>query len=121
MAQIQEADLTSADFMLAFERLSVHVKTALPMILPMEVFTVGGAMIVIILATRQSTHDFDVSAKLLQARYGEQYQNIKTTFAELCAKTFNELKAERKADLGSSKWMNYAADMFLPSGMGFIY
>jgi len=52
MAQIQEADLTSADLMLAFYRLSVYVKTAFPMILPMEVFTVGGAMVVIVLKTR---------------------------------------------------------------------
>jgi hypothetical protein len=121
MTQIQEADLTSTDLKLAFDRLSVHVKTAFPTILPMEVFTIGGAMVVIVLGTRQSTHDFDVSARLLQACYEAQYQNIKMTFAELCAKTFNELKAERKADLGSGKWMNYGADMFLPSGMCIIY
>jgi hypothetical protein len=107
MAQINEKDITSKDLRRAFDHLSAHVKTAFPTILPMEVFTVGGAMIVIVLGT--STHDVDVSGKLLEARYGGEYRNIKTTFLELCAQTFSDLKGHN-VDLGSEKWLNYAVD-----------
>ena len=116
MAQIHETDLTSKDLILAFERLSARVKTTFPKILPLEVFTIGGAMIVILLGTRPTTHDVDVSGKLLEARYSKEYPNIKKMFMELCGQTFTELKGEN-VDLGSDQWLNYAADMFLPSGL----
>jgi hypothetical protein len=76
MAQIQETDLTSKDLILAFNCLSAHVKTTFPKVLPLEVFTVGGAMIVILLRTRPTTHDVDVSGKLLEACYHKEYPNI---------------------------------------------
>src|SRR5216117_4103714 len=116
MAQINERDITSKDLLLAFDRLSAHVKITFPTILPMEVFTVGGAMIVIVLGTRPTTHDVDVSGKLLEARYGEEYRNVKTTFLELCAQTFADLKGHN-VDLGSEKWLNYAVDNYLPKGL----
>jgi len=59
MAQIGllEADLTSKDLLLAFDHLSARGKTTttFPEALPLEVFTVGGAMIVILLGSRRST------------------------------------------------------------------
>jgi hypothetical protein len=116
MPQIHEIDLTSLDLILAFDSLSAHVKTTFPKVLPLEVFTVGGAMIVILLGTRPTTHDVDVSGKLLEVRYSKEYPNIKKTFMELCGQTFKELKDEN-IDLGSDQWVNYAADMFLPSGL----
>ena len=115
MAQINEKDITSDDFRLAFQSLSAHVRTTFPSILPLEVFTVGGAMIVIMLGARKSTHDVDVCGNLLEAQYGEQYPNIKTTFLELCGKTFAELK-DQGLDLGSEKWANCAVDNYLPKG-----
>ena len=115
MAQIHVSDLTSDHLILAFDRLSAHVKGSFPKILPLEVFTIGGAMIVIFLGSRATTHDVDVSGKLLETCYGKEYPNIKKTFTELCAKTFAELQG--KIDLGSEQWVNYAADMFLPSGL----
>jgi hypothetical protein len=111
-----EADLTSKHLLLAFDRLSVHVKTAFPEVLPLEVFTVGGAMIVILLGSRPTTHDVDVSGKLLDARYAKNYPNIKSRFKELCGQTFTELRDEN-VDLGSDQWLNYAADTFLPAGL----
>ena len=111
-----EADLTSSDLLLAFDCLSVRIKTTFPEILPLEMFTVGGAMIVILLRSRPTTHDVDISGKLLEARYTKSYPNIKSEFLELCRKTFTELRGEN-VDLGSEQWLNYAADTFLPAGL----
>ncbi len=116
MVQINERDIISKDLCRAFDRLSAHVKIAFPIILPMKVFTVDGAMIVIVLGTRPSTHDVDVSGKLLEARYDGEYRNIKTTFLELYAQTFVELKGHN-VDLGSEKWLNYAVDNYLPKDL----
>ena len=111
-----EADLTSNDILLAFDRLSARVQTTFPEALPLEVFTVGGAMIVILLGSRPTTHDVDVSGKLLEARYAKTYPNIKSKFKEICSQTWMALRDEN-VDLGSDQWLNYAADTFLPTGL----
>jgi hypothetical protein len=111
-----EANLSSKDLLLAFDRLSAQVKTTFPEVLPMEVFTVGGAMIVILLGSRPTTHDVDVSGKLLEARYAKTYPNIKWKFKELCGQTWIALRDEG-VDLGSDQWLNYGVDTFLPTGL----
>lgn len=116
---LQEVDLSSKELNAAFGHLSIDVKDAFPNVLPLEVFTVGGAMIVITLGTRPTTHDVDVSAKLLEAQYAGQYPDIKKTFKDLCAKTFVELRSQ-DIDLGNDQWLNYAADMFLPTSLSIV-
>ena len=73
-----EVNLSSKHLLFAFERLSTHVKITFSEILPLKVFTVGGAMVVIILGFRPTTHDIDVSSKLLEASYAKIYPNIKS-------------------------------------------
>ena len=111
---LQEVDLSAKELNLAFQHLSIHVKDTFPKVLPLEVFTVGGAMIVIILGTRPTTHDVDVSARLLEAYYATEYPDIKKILRELCATTFVELKSQN-INLGNDQWLNYAADIFLPT------
>lgn len=110
------ADLTSADLLKAFNDLSVRVAQAFPKALPLQIYTVGGAMMVITLGSRPSTHDVDVAGGLLVGAYGHDYPDIKNQLAALCAQTYEALKGQG-VDLGNAQWLNYGADWFVPNGL----
>jgi len=111
-----KADLLAKNLLFAFDCFSAHGKSTFPEILSFELFTVDGAMIIILLSFRPITYDIDVSRELLETYYVKNYLNIKSTLKELYSQMFMKLIGEN-IDLGSDQWLNYATDTFLATGL----
>ena len=107
-------DIDAMHLQLAFSRLSKYVSTIFPDVLPLELFTIGGAVIVTVIGSRMTTQDVDISIVKLHKKYGDQYPSIQTQFKSIISSVYEDLLREG-INIGGA-WMNWAVDLVLPDG-----
>jgi len=111
-----EAEINPAILQLAFTRLSLKTARDLPLLRPLTLYTMGGAMVTTILGTRESTHDVDVSFVIALEQYEGIYPHIVQTIKDCVDEVYDDL-FEAGIDLGHGAWLNNAVDMCLIDGI----
>ena len=112
-----EQELDPATLQLALARLSKHITSQFPDILPLELLTIGGAVMITIIGNRNTTQDVDVSMVLACERYEHKYPQLKRDMQHLISGVYKELLADG-IDIGEA-WMNWSVDLVLPDGFIF--
>lgn len=107
-------DIDAVRLQLAFSRLSKYVSEIFPDVLPLELYTIGGAVIVTVIGSRMTTQDVDISIVKLHKKYGDRYPSIQAQFKSIILSVYEDLLIEG-IDIGGA-WMNWAVDLVLPDG-----
>lgn len=111
-----EADIDAALLQLALNRLAKKIARDLPLLRPLTLYTMGGAMVTTILGTRSSTHDIDISLVMASEEYGHLYPDIVRIIKQCAEEVYDDL-LEDGVDLGHGAWLNNALDMCLIDGI----
>jgi hypothetical protein len=111
-----EVDIDPATLQLALNRLAKKTSLDLPLLRPLTLYTMGGAMITTILGTRATTHDIDISLVMVSEEYGHIYPDIVHTIKQCAEEVYDDL-LEDGIDLGHGAWLNNALDMCLIDGI----
>ena len=107
-------EIDTVHLQLALTSLSKHISTSFPKILPLKLYTIGGALMITIIGNRISTEDVDVSIVKLIEKYGSVYPNIQSQFKEIILNVSQGLRKDG-IDIGDA-WMNWSVDLVLPDG-----
>jgi hypothetical protein len=109
-----KADIDVFYLQAALTLLSKHIANAFPKILPVVLYTIGGAVMITVVGNRQSTEDVDVSVVQLVERYGAVYPKIQEELKDMILDVWSELKKDG-IEIGEL-WMNWSVDLVLPDG-----
>ena len=109
-----KVDMDTLHLDLALTSLSKHIANTFPKILPVVLYTIGGAVMITVVGNRTSTEDVDVSVVQLVERYGAIYPKIQSELKEIILEVWEELDAIG-IDIGKL-WMNWNVDLVLPDG-----
>ena len=108
-------EIDTVHLQLALTSLSKHISTSFPKILPLKLYTIGGALMITIIGNRISTEDVDVSIVKLIEKYGSLYPNIQSQFNKIISNVSQDLRRDG-VDIGEA-WMNWSVDLVLPDGI----
>lgn len=116
---VSDVDIDPATLQLALNRLAKKTSRDLPLLRPLTLYTMGGAMVTTILGTRASTHDVDISLIMASEEYGDMYPDIARRIKQCANEVYDDL-LDDGIDLGHGAWLNNALDMCLLDGIARI-